>query len=550
MEAFKLPIEYRKTSQVPATMVEDLELVGTHDPGGRAMYDVLFGPKTPMAKEVVKRGATLFTSDVKYLKDTVALVRKNKWSVFAEAAPFAAHWDEFHKIADFKSLYHYVEHDRLAWLNDSPKALLLLGVQSILSPVLFLLSPIIILLIPFALLKVTNTSVSWAAYKVALMDVLRRHALSSAFFGPRNVSNLFSSLVSIGVFALQMYSNLQSCWQFHKNLSRAHDTLERTERYLAYTTEEMRRVVALAPGRTYGAFTSDVEAKCTVLNAMLADVRQVRAFRYGFGELKQLGYVRFLLYRLRYHKPWTEAVRYSFGFVGYVENMAHLQGLLRSRRVASCRFGKEVKFTEVAYPPYEDHVKHTYGLQGAGKVVTGPNASGKTTFIKAAMLGVLFSQQIGCGFYAAATVRPFRELCCYLNIPDTSGRDSLFQAEARRCKEILALVSKGHRTFCIFDELFSGTNPYEASASAFGFLSHLAGLGNVRFLLTTHFLDLCDRLKENARIENVHMKTRLTGQTLTYEYKLVRGISSVKGGLQVLRDLDFPASIVECAQNF
>jgi hypothetical protein len=35
---------------------------------------------------------------------------------------------------------------------------------------------------------------------------------------------------------------------------------------------------------------------------------------------------------------------------------------------------------------------------------------------------------------------PFDHIHSYLNIPDTSGRDSLFQAEARRCKEILDCI--------------------------------------------------------------------------------------------------------------
>jgi DNA mismatch repair ATPase MutS len=52
-----------------------------------------------------------------------------------------------------------------------------------------------------------------------------------------------------------------------------------------------------------------------------------------------------------------------------------------------------------------------------------------------------------------------------LNIPDSSGRDSLFQAESRRCKEIIDIINKDktHRHFCIFDELFSGTNPVETT---------------------------------------------------------------------------------------
>ena len=83
------------------------------------------------------------------------------------------------------------------------------------------------------------------------------------------------------------------------------------------------------------------------------------------------------------------------------------------------------------------------------------------------------------GFYNNATINPYKYIHCYLNIPDTSGRDSLFQAEARRCKEILdSVVNNKERHFCIFDEIYSGTNPYEAISGAYAYLTYLSKYGN------------------------------------------------------------------------
>ena len=110
-------------------------------------------------------------------------------------------------------------------------------------------------------------------------------------------------------------------------------------------------------------------------------------------------------------------------------------------------------------------------------IITGPNAAGKTTILKATLFNTILSQQIGCGFYSNAEIYPYHYIHCYLNIPDTSGRDSLFQAEARRCKDILDVIvssNKNERHFCIFDELFSGTNPYEAVGSAYSYLKFLS----------------------------------------------------------------------------
>jgi len=184
-------------------------------------------------------------------------------------------------------------------------------------------------------------------------------------------------------------------------------------------------------------------------------------------------------------------------------------------------------------------------------VITGPNAAGKTTVIKTTLFNLILSQQIGYGFYDRAEINPYDFLHCYLNIPDTSGRDSLFQAESRRCMEILRCIidNPAKRHFCIFDELYSGTNPYEAVAAAYGYIDYISKNPNVDLILTTHYIELCELLeKHNAgAITNLHMSVSpLTGE---YLYKIAGGISTIKGGLKVLRDLDYPNEIVESARR-
>jgi DNA mismatch repair protein MutS len=139
-----------------------------------------------------------------------------------------------------------------------------------------------------------------------------------------------------------------------------------------------------------------------------------------------------------------------------------------------------------------------------------------------------------------------------LNIPDTSGRDSLFQAEARRCKEIIDSIheNKKDKHFCVFDELYSGTNPDEAVTSALRFMEYLVKFTNVKCLLTTHFIRVCRELDENEKVENFHMKTIQNGENrddFTYTYSLEEGISEVRGGMKVLKDMDYPDEILRGA---
>ena len=167
--------------------------------------------------------------------------------------------------------------------------------------------------------------------------------------------------------------------------------------------------------------------------------------------------------------------------------------------------------------------------------------------MKATLFNLVLSQQIGHGFYKQAVVCPFDRFHCYINIPDTNDRDSLFQAEARRCRDILRAVANGakkERHFCVFDELYSGTNPYEAIGGATAFLRHIARKKRVKFLMTTHFTELCHKLSKNRHIRNRRMEVVEKGDKLLYTYQLGVGVSRIRGGVHILKELGYPASLV------
>jgi DNA mismatch repair ATPase MutS len=198
-------------------------------------------------------------------------------------------------------------------------------------------------------------------------------------------------------------------------------------------------------------------------------------------------------------------------------------------------------------PHQENQIRNDVDLK-KNLIISGPNASGKTTLLKATCLNAILSQQIGYGCYEKATLCCYDQFHSYLNIPDTSGRDSLFQAEARRCKEILEGIhaSKGKRHLCIFDELYSGTNPEDAVSCA---TLYLRGLNqyksNVDYLITTHYIELCESMKENTLVSVKKMNVQESAETLLYDYKMVDGISYIHGGLFILKQMDYPSSLYE-----
>ena len=261
---------------------------------------------------------------------------------------------------------------------------------------------------------------------------------------------------------------------------------------------------------------------------------------------------------------YEEAIMYSIGFNGYIDCIEGLQNNIKERKINFATFinskdkgknnskdkkklNKNGVFKKSYYAclkdgkPIKNNIKFKKNM-----IITGPNASGKTTILKSTLINIILSQQFGCGFYESAKFVPFKHIHCYLNIPDTSGRDSLFQAEARRCKEILDVISANDEDthFCAFDELYSGTNPEEAETSASAFMLYIQKYVNVTSLLTTHFVKVCKKLDKIKTIKNFKMVTEKNENKIIYAYKLEPGISEVKGGINVLTEMNYPKEII------
>ena len=124
----------------------------------------------------------------------------------------------------------------------------------------------------------------------------------------------------------------------------------------------------------------------------------------------------------------------------------------------------------------------------------------------------------------------------------------MFQAEARQCKKILEIIenNKDKKHLCIFDELYSGTNPEEAVNSAYNYLKFLNKNNNISYLLTTHYNKLCKKLeKSESKIKNYHMEILKNEKDYDFTYKIKKGISNQKGANKVLKDLNYPKEMIK-----
>jgi hypothetical protein len=530
---FKLPIQYINHEIVDAHVIQDLELIDSEE---TSVYDKLFSPKTPESKHITREWAKYYTTNEQFLKQSVVLFKSPIHK--ANISEFVKNWNAIQENKEFKIKYQYVENAWLSSLNTSPLFLMFISFYFITSPLLLLLSPFLMMIIPFFILKVGGHEINWESYMFIFKSVIKKHAIGGLLLGFNEADNT-QRMYLIGTaifFLIQLYTNAYSVYVFYTNMNHVYNVIDSCISYIADTVlciHDVQDVIVTLP--TYDLFNNELEVHKNVLLNFGAKLAGLRS-------LKKCGSARAIFYEFYDNKELNKSFNYTIGFHGFVQTIHTLKKKL-GKSINPCTFSLETSFCK-AYYPIKNPIKNTYSLD-KNVIITGPNASGKTTILKTTLINVLLSQQIGCGFYKSAQICPYEAFYCYINIPDTSGRDSLFQAEARRCKEIVDEVIKKKRMLCIFDELFSGTNPYEAIAGSCSLLTYLSNFPTFRFLLTTHFIDVCENLKKTD-IQMKHMKTIRD----VYTYKLTNGISYVKGGIKVLKQLNFPESIVKGCNNY
>lgn len=555
--SFELPIYYSTNkSKLSDNIVADLELVNTVDLSLSSMYSIVLQPSTSFGKDILPKFAEHYTTDIAFLKDTQTFLTNYRSLTNNTETHQLMHnaWANLKKETGFCEKYLYIDWEMGKFLNTHSSFLQVMSIYNITSPIISFCLPLIILIVPLFVINAKGLSISTSEYIVILKQIMEHHAIGKLFVGfeETTLSQKAYILCSTALYVFSIYQNVLICLRFYKNIIQINDTLKQFKAYISNSIETFESYLSQTNELTsYSEFNDKVRHNCDHLINYKTQLEHIGSLEFSWKNIFNIGDRMKFFYHLYDSKDCNQVMQFSFGMHGYLDNMNGLMNRLNNDHLHMATISPKEKtvFKEAYYPTLmnEGHVKNTCDFSKS-IVLSGPNASGKTTILKTSILNVIFTQQFGCGCYQEATLVPFKYIHCYLNIPDTSGRDSLFQAEARRCKNIIDVIDSNPDAthFCAFDELYSGTNPEDATSSSLAFMNYISANKNVSSILTTHYNKVCRKLAKNKRIKNYKMKTvKEENNTFSYTYQLVKGISDIKGGIKVLKELNYPVSITD-----
>ncbi len=202
------------------------------------------------------------------------------------------------------------------------------------------------------------------------------------------------------------------------------------------------------------------------------------------------------------------------------------------------RSGTFLSIKDLYHPLVDSPVKNSIELKEDDNCcfLTGPNMSGKSTFLKSIGLCVYLAH---LGFPVPAKkirLTPFHGLITTINLSDNLNLGySHYYGEIQRMKYVALRLEKLQRVIVIIDEMFRGTNVTDARYGTAAISAAFTKIKESKFFVSSHIVEVTGDLQESNRgIQYWHLGIGDEKDLESYAYALRKGVAHRKLGRKIL----------------
>lgn len=180
-------------------------------------------------------------------------------------------------------------------------------------------------------------------------------------------------------------------------------------------------------------------------------------------------------------------------------------------------------------------------------ILTGPNMSGKSTYIRQCAILVIMAQTGSFIPAASAKIgivdRIFTRIGAH---DDISKGQSTFMVEMNETADILNNLS--NKSLVVLDEIGRGTSTYDGLSLAWALAEHLHK-SKVRTLFATHFHELTALAQTHNGIKNYNVSVKEWKDKIIFLHKIVEGGSDDSYGIYVAKLAGIPHNVIDRARS-
>lgn len=259
------------------------------------------------------------------------------------------------------------------------------------------------------------------------------------------------------------------------------------------------------------------------------------------------------LHAVRGHMPEIDEMITLLGQLDAVVTIGSYRNSLQEGYcIPSIRFGqgagRHMTIEQAYHPLLADPVKNSISAD-KGVLLTGSNASGKSTFLRAVAVNAVLAQTIHTCLARRYEAPAWRIYSSMSLRDDLVSGQSYYMVEIRSIKRILDQVEEAAKehsyVLCFVDEVLRGTNTVERIAASTQIMKMLS-LGNALCFAATHDVELTKLLE--SEYDNYHFEERIEEDDIFFPYKLMEGPATTRNAIALLKMLGYDERIISDAE--
>lgn len=179
-------------------------------------------------------------------------------------------------------------------------------------------------------------------------------------------------------------------------------------------------------------------------------------------------------------------------------------------------------------------------------LITGSNASGKSTFIKTVAINGILAQTVHTAIAKVYEASYFKIFSSMALRDDLQGKESYYIVEIKSIKRVLDQIEEELPTLCFVDEVLRGTNTLERIAASAQILRSFADSNTICFA-ATHDLELTHILEKHY--DNYHFQERVEEGNVIFDYMLQSGKAISRNAIKLLGMMGYRKDMIEHAEH-
>ena len=206
---------------------------------------------------------------------------------------------------------------------------------------------------------------------------------------------------------------------------------------------------------------------------------------------------------------------------------------------------QQITFSNLLHPLLTEAIPNSLNIKH-NILLTGSNASGKSTFMKAVATNLILAQTLNTATAEAFSYKPGLVYTSMANTDDILSGDSYFMTELKSIRRLFN-IKNNQLVYCFIDEIFKGTNTTERIAASESVLNYLDTEKHYKVIAATHDIELSEYLKANY--ENYHFNESIENNQIYFDYKIKKGKANTRNAIELLRITQFPEKVYTRAKQ-